>query len=126
MAKTETMSARSPRGTRPVSEAFFAALAGVPAASRAVVAKAAQAMIRDELKVQRDRAKATGAKQKAAKPMAAKASASATKPATTARPAAKAPTKTRALAKKPGVPALKAKAAKPAGAEKTAETSPAT
>ena len=58
MAKTETMSTRSPRGTKPVSDAFFAALESIPTASRAMVAKAAQAMIRDELKTQRDRARA--------------------------------------------------------------------
>src|SRR4051812_6688582 len=72
MAKTDTASARAPRGTRVVSQAFFTALDAVPEASRSAVAKAAQAMIRDEMKGRRDKAKATAAKEKARRPVAAK------------------------------------------------------
>ena len=58
------ISARAPRGTKPVSQAFFNALDAIPEASRAAVAKAAQIMIRDELKARRDRLKAAALKQK--------------------------------------------------------------
>ena len=122
MAKTETISTRSPRGTKPVSEAFFTALARIPTASRGVVAKAAQAMIRDELKIQRDKAKAADAKQKAAKPVAVKAPVAAKQTGATKK----------AVATKPSAPATKAKAkkvskpvqAKTPAAEKS-ETKPA-
>jgi len=67
MAKAETTT-RAPRGTKPVSQAFFAALESVPEATRSAVAKAAQAMIRDELKNRRDKAKADAAKAKARQP----------------------------------------------------------
>lgn len=66
MAKTETTAARSPRGTKPVAQAFFSALDTVPEAGRAAVAKAAQAMIRDQIKLQREKAKSMAAKAKAA------------------------------------------------------------
>lgn len=65
MAKTETASTRLPRGTKPVAQAFFSALDSVPDAQRAAVLKAAQGMIRDELKARKDKAKATSAKAKA-------------------------------------------------------------
>ena len=65
MLKAETTSVRAPRGTKPVSQAFFSALDAVPEASRAAVAKAAQAMIRDELKTRREKMKAAAVKQKA-------------------------------------------------------------
>jgi len=42
---------RAPRGSRTVSQAFFAALEAIPEARRQEVAKAAQAAIREELKV---------------------------------------------------------------------------
>ncbi len=119
MAKIETVSTRSPRGTKPVSEAFFAALARIPAASRAVVAKAAQAMIRDEIKTQRDKAKAAGARQKTVKPVAAKALATVTKGAAAKHPAAakslaKKTGPTKAAGTKASAPAPKAKAPKAA------------
>lgn len=109
MAKAETMSTRSPRGTKPVSQAFFAALESIPTASRAAVAKAAQAMIRDELKSKRDTAKVTAAKQKASQPVAAKKLAVAKKSAA-AKPAVKAET----VATKAKTPAPKGKALKAA------------
>lgn len=67
MAKAETTSspARAPRGTKPVTQAFFAALDAVPEAARSAVAKAAQTMIRDELKSRREKAKAAAGKAKA-------------------------------------------------------------
>ncbi len=65
MAKTDTTMARSPRGTKPVSQAFFAALDGIPETNRAAVAKAALGMIREQMTLQRDKAKAAAAKQKA-------------------------------------------------------------
>ncbi len=139
MAKTETMPTRSPRGTKPVSEAFFAALASIPMASRALVAKAAQAMIRDELKIQRDRAKAAGAKQKAAQPAAAKTLIATKKSAPAKAPLAVKPlAKAKTAVKKNTAPELKAKIAEAApqklkskkntaakAATKPAETSPA-
>jgi len=67
MAKAEaaTSTARAPRGTKPVAQAFLSALDTVPEASRSVVAKAAQLMIRDELRNRRDKLKAATAKDKA-------------------------------------------------------------
>ncbi len=51
---------RAPRGSRTVSQAFFAALDSIPEARREEVAKAAQAAIKEELKLlQRKRAAAT-------------------------------------------------------------------
>ena len=64
MAKAETTAARLPRGAKPVSQAFFTALETIPEASRSAVAKAAQALIRDQMKMQRDKAKASAAKEK--------------------------------------------------------------
>lgn len=74
MAKAEatTVAARAPRGTKPVSQAFFAALDSVPEASRSAVARAAQVMIRDELKNRREKVKKAAAKEKARRPVAAK------------------------------------------------------
>jgi hypothetical protein len=94
MAKAESMTAtaRAPRGTRPVTQAFFAALDSVPEATRSAVAKAAQAMIRDELKNRRDKLKAAATKEKARSPAAKSGTRKAAAPAsaepeTTAAPA---------------------------------------
>jgi hypothetical protein len=65
MPKTETATARSPRGAKSVSQAFFTALGTIPEATRAAVAKAAKAMIGDQMKMQREKARATVAKEKA-------------------------------------------------------------
>ncbi len=89
MLKAATTANRSPRGTKPVSLAFFNALDGIPEASRAAVAKAALAMIRDEMKVRKDKEKAAAAKEKEkvraaavpAKPAPAPAAKRAAKPA---------------------------------------------
>ena len=59
MAKAETNSTRLPRGTKPVAQAFFAALDTVPDAQQSAVAKAAQILIRDGLKMRREKAKTT-------------------------------------------------------------------
>ncbi len=80
MAKAETATTRAPRGTKPVSQAFFAALDSVPEIQRAAVAKAAQVMIRDELKLRREKVKAAAVKVKARAP-ARKVSAPAKTPA---------------------------------------------
>jgi hypothetical protein len=64
MIKEQSVSTRLPRGTRPVTQAFFSALDAVPEASRGIVAKAAQTLIRDELKVRREKNKAVTAKTK--------------------------------------------------------------
>ena len=64
MAKADSSTAR-PRGTKPVSQAFFTALDSVPAAQQSAVGKAALAMIRDEIRNRRDKQKAMAAKAKA-------------------------------------------------------------
>ncbi len=83
MAKSEATTSRAPRGTKQVSRAFFAALEDIPEVSRAAVAKAAQAMIREEIKSQREKAKAraASAKQKARKPTSRRTIAPAPAPA---------------------------------------------
>ena len=95
MAKAESAAAtgRAPRGTKPVAQAFLAALDSVPEDARAAVAKAAQGIIRDELKNRRDKLKAAAAK--ARRPVAAKRQ---SKPpaAEGAKPAAATPAKRRA------------------------------
>jgi len=67
---TEETSTRAPRGTKVVSRAFFAALEGVPEEQRNAVAKAAHAVIRDELKLRRAKTKAGAAKSKGRTPAA--------------------------------------------------------
>jgi hypothetical protein len=57
--------ARSPRGTKILTQAFFEALDGIPGAQQKAVATAALAGIRDELKAQRLKAKETASKAKA-------------------------------------------------------------
>ncbi len=72
MSKETPTSTRAPCGSKRVSQAFFASLAAVPEASRSAVAKAAEAMIRDELKVRREKVKAAAVKKKAGTPSLAK------------------------------------------------------
>ena len=93
MAKTDTTTTRAPRGAKPVSQAFFTALESIPEATRAAVAKAAQAMIRDQIKTQREKVKAIAAKDKAA--AANKARQSAPIKAVTTAPKAASKTKTK-------------------------------
>ena len=63
MPKASTARARLPRGTKPVIQAFFDALDAIPDASRAEVAKAAHAGIRDALKAEREQAKQERARE---------------------------------------------------------------
>ena len=74
MAKAETPAAttRAPRGAKPAAQAFLAALDSVPEAARSAVVKAAQVMIRDELKNRREKLKISTTKEKARRPAAAK------------------------------------------------------
>jgi hypothetical protein len=65
MAETDSSRIRAPRGTHNVARAFFVALNEIPAARQAEVARAAQAAIRDELKIARERAKLAASKAKA-------------------------------------------------------------
>jgi hypothetical protein len=116
MAKTATTITRSPRGAKPVSQAFFAALNTIPEASRSAVARAAQAIIRDELKAQREKIKTTAIKEKAAAAKTkalqpVKAKAATPKPAATKRV-----TKAKAQANSgpaPGTTAVKRRGRKP-------------
>ena len=97
--------ARAPRGAKPVTRAFFDALDALPEATRGAVAKAAQAMIRDQLKLRRDKLREAAAKEKARRPVAAKPL-----PARNGKLAAKAsvtqapavPAKTKRRARRPG------------------------
>jgi hypothetical protein len=50
MAITESTRVRAPRGTKTLTQAFFAALDEIPEPRRAAVAKAAQLAIREELR----------------------------------------------------------------------------
>jgi hypothetical protein len=50
MTEPDAKRTRAPRGSGPVTKAFLNALEAVPDTSRAMVAKAAMAMIKDELK----------------------------------------------------------------------------
>jgi hypothetical protein len=64
MAKVATPSDRLPRGTKPVAQAFLEALEKIPQASRSAVAKAAQTLIRDELRADHEKQKAMRAASK--------------------------------------------------------------
>ena len=106
MARTETATAttRAPRGAKPVAQAFLAALDSVPEAARSAVAKAAQVIIRDEIKNRREKLKAAAAKDKARQPAAAKRAVKA-KPPEVAEPAAAPTPVKRRSRKQAGVPA---------------------
>jgi hypothetical protein len=75
MAIKEDVRTRSPRGTKNVTQAFFEALDGVPAGQQKVVATAALASIRDDLKARRLKTKEAAAKAKAKAPAKKKAAA---------------------------------------------------
>jgi hypothetical protein len=62
---TTAASSRAPRGTKILTQAFFAAADDIPEAQRAAVVKAALTAIRDQIKNNRDRAKAARAAAKA-------------------------------------------------------------
>jgi len=55
---------RAPRGTKVLAQAFFAAADNIPEAQRGAVVKAALALIRDDLKVAREKAAAAKTKAK--------------------------------------------------------------
>ena len=57
MAMKATATTRAPRGTKILTQAFFAAADGIPDMQRAAVIKSALAAIRDELKNARAKAK---------------------------------------------------------------------
>jgi len=80
MAKATT-SARAPRGTKVLTQAFFSAADAIPEPQRAAVIKAALAAIRDELKAVREKALAAKAKAKSASPVKKTAAKPAKKPA---------------------------------------------
>jgi hypothetical protein len=61
-----TTSARAPRGTKVLTQAFFSAADAIPEPQRTTVIKAALAAIRDELKAVREKAAAARAKAKSA------------------------------------------------------------
>ena len=104
MATKATPSARAPRGTKILTQAFFSAAEEIPEPQRDEVVKAALASIRDALKATREKAQAVKAKAKAGK-QAAKYKAAA-KPATkTASAAPAAPAVKKAV--KQAVPASK-------------------
>jgi len=88
MAIKATASARVPRGTKTLTQAFFSAAAGIPEAQRAAVVKATLAAIRDELREDRDKAKA--AKEKARAKSGKMAAARGPKAAASSKVAAKA------------------------------------
>jgi hypothetical protein len=87
MAMKAASTARAPRGTKTLTQAFFSAADEIPEAQRDGVIKAAIAAIRDQLKDSRDKAKAAKAK---ARDRAAKAApvrrTAARKPAPVAAP----------------------------------------
>ena len=101
-AETTTGTARAPRGAKPVAQAFLAALDSVPEGARSAVVKAAQTMIRDELKNRRDKVKAAAAREKA-RGAAAKRAPKRVAPPESAEPAAPAPAKRRSR-KQAGTP----------------------
>jgi hypothetical protein len=74
MGKSATATNRAPRGTKVLAQAFFSATDAFPEAQRDSVVKAALALIRDQLKEAREKArvakekiKAKGAKTPAAR-----------------------------------------------------------
>ena len=64
MAKTKVSATRAPRGSRVVTKAFFTALDDVREAQQESVARAAQIMIRDELKARRANAGSAATKRR--------------------------------------------------------------
>ena len=103
MLKAAATATRAPRGTKPVSQAFFTALESIPEMSRAAVAKAALTMIRDEMKTRKEKLKVATAKEK--------------EKARSAPPAPAAPAKTTSKAA-PAKSAAKTAAAKPTSAKR--------
>jgi hypothetical protein len=98
MVNSDMARSRAPRGTKSVTDAFFAALHELPEFRQSDVAKAAQIAIRDALKLARDKAKAAklsarvrvapAAKKMRAKPIAKKAAPVAKKSVSARKPRA--------------------------------------
>jgi hypothetical protein len=126
MAIREDVRPRAPRGTKNVTQAFFAALDGIAEGQQAAVATAAVAGIRGELKDRRLRTKEAAGRAKAKAPAKTKRPAKAKAAATRATPAAarKQATATKAPARRK-VPAIKAKAKRPARTVSPPERTPA-
>ena len=69
MATSEAARPRAPRGTKILTQAFFAALNDIPDAQQEAVAKAALAAVKDQLQLRRQKAKLLNARARAtAKP----------------------------------------------------------
>ena len=81
MAMKATATTRAPRGTKILTQAFFAAADGIPDMQRAAVIKSALAAIRDELKNARAKAKIAKAKTVKSKTVKSRAGAKAPKAA---------------------------------------------
>ena len=114
MATKDDTRARAPRGTRNVTQAFFAALDGLSEGQQTAVAKAALTAIRDALKARHLKAREAAAraktKAKTKAPARRKVKAvAATKPVAAKRVAAK-----RAAASKPAKRTSSRKLASPA------------
>ncbi len=65
MAVKATVASRAPGGTKTLTQAFFSAAEGIPEIQRAAVVKATLAVIRDQLKDDREKVKVAKAKAKA-------------------------------------------------------------
>lgn len=73
MATTSETRTRAPRGTKILTQAFFAALDDIPHAQQDAVAKAALAAVREQLQLRRQKAKAQTERTRAAIRPAARA-----------------------------------------------------
>lgn len=110
MATKDDTRARAPRGTRNVTQAFFAALDGLSDGQQAAVATAALTAIRDALKARRLKAREAAARVKAKTPAKTKAAT---------------PRKAKAVAKRSPAMASKKAATKPVPAKRAAASKPA-
>jgi hypothetical protein len=124
MAKTATTTARAPRGTKVVAEAFLTAVDDIPEPRRADVVKAALALIRDRLKGDRDKAKLAQKRPKAkgATPLVPSKNAGAPRAAakqTTASPKAK-KTGAKVAVRRRNLPQMKAPEPAPTPSDETA------
>ena len=69
MAISNAARPRAPRGTKILTQAFFAALSDIPPIQQEAVARAAVAAIKEQLQLRRQKAKLMGARTRtAAKP----------------------------------------------------------
>lgn len=125
MAIREDVQKRAPRGTKNVTQAFFAALDDIADGQQAVVGAAALIAIRDELKGQRLKIKEAAAAAKAKAKAKTKAPAKRKAPAR-AKPAVKVAAKAPAArGARKAAPAKRAPAAAAAGKRAAAKKTPA-